>query len=203
MNPVDITIVKLTPAHVDAYLAFFDNTAHNASSGHDKCYCITFCGDKAYHASGLHWYDTPDERRAHAKQRVLNGDIQGYLAYYNGEVIGWCNANTKTDCGAVMDYMRSAGIPMGENAPNEKVKVVFCFTVAPNMQGKGVATKMLDFICKDAAAEGFTAVEAKTSRVNSSDAFFGPFSLYMKNGFAIHAEKGDKLIVRKNLNKHI
>jgi len=194
-----LEVTKLTPALVDDYLAFFDNNAHNASGAHDKCYCITFCGDKAYQSGGLHWYDTPEERRTHAKQRVLDGDIQGYLAYHNGEVIGWCNANTQVDCGAVMEYMRSFGIPVSESASGEKVKFIFCFTIAPFMQGKGVATQMLEFICQEAAKEGFTAIEAKTSRVHSSDGFYGPFGLYAKNGFAIHAEQSDKIIVRKSL----
>jgi len=39
---MDISIKKLTPTRVDEYMAFFDNTAHNASGKHDKCYCITF-----------------------------------------------------------------------------------------------------------------------------------------------------------------
>jgi len=199
MNLTDVTVVKLTPSLVDDYVAFFDNTAHNASSNHDKCYCIAFCNDDVYHTGGVNWYDASDQRRAHAIQRVRDGNIQGYLAYHNGNVIGWCNANTKSDCGAVMDYMRSYNIPVADDPPERKVKFIFCFTVAPTMQGKGVATKMLEFICQDAAAEGFDAIEAKSSRVLSSDGFFGPLALYLKNGFTIHAEQGERLIVHKDL----
>ncbi|MCL2171216.1 MAG: GNAT family N-acetyltransferase [Defluviitaleaceae bacterium] len=197
---MDIEIKKLTPALAQDYAHFFDTTPHNHSGKGDKCYCVTFCKDSVYHAGGKHWYNTPVERRAHGIGRVENGEIRGYLAYCENEPIGWCNANTKSDCKEIMNFMSSVnGVPVAECVDGEKIKFVFCFAVAPKMQKKGIATRLLQQVCRDAAAEGFDFVEAQAQREFAVDGFRGMLGMYEKCGFSIYAEENDKIIVRKAL----
>jgi len=198
---MNIEIKKLTPALVDDYAHFFDTTPHWGSD-ETKCYCITWCGDNVYLNGGKHWFSSPVERRVNAINRIQNGDIQGYLAYFNNEVVGWCNANTKSDCKECINYLRTyGGVPLEECCTGEKVKIIFCITIAPKAQRMGVATQLLNHICHDAAANGFDFVEAFPNN-NPTDAksdYRGPLALYEKCGFNIHSEQGGKVVVRKML----
>jgi len=200
---MNIEIRKLIPSLAEEYAYFFDTT-HHWGSDDTKCYCITWCGDNVYDNGGKHWFDSPDERRVNAIRRVRDGDIQGYLAYYNDEIVGWCNANTKSSCKACMNYLRSeANIPLDECNGSDKIKFIFCFTIAPKVQRKGVATQLLEYVCQDAAADGFDYVEAHSKYEFSSlsNSFRGHLSMYEKCGFIKHAERDGKVVVRKVLEK--
>ena len=195
-----IEIKKLTPELAEDYACFFDTTPHNDTGGGAKCYCISFCNDSVYHNGGEHWYPSPEERRLHGIQRVKVGSIQGYLAYCNDQVVGWCNANTKANCQENMNFMRSyAHVPVEECRAGEKIKFIFCFAIAPNMQRMGIATQLLRYACQDAAAEGFDFVEARTHKEFTQDGLRGPLTMYKKCGFNLHAEKEHNIVVRKTL----
>ena len=197
---MNIKIQKLTPELAEDYARFFDTTPHNSSNDGDKCYCVTFCNDKVYHNGGSHWYKTADERRLHGIKRVKDGDIEGYLAYLNGEVVGWCNANAKDNCRECINHMRTYNsVPVDECSPEEKIKFVFCFAIAPKLQGMGVATRMLEFICQDAAADGYDYVEARTQTDLTDDGLRGPLALYKKCGFIQYAEQDGNIVLRKAL----
>ena len=162
---------------------------------------MTHCDDKVYRSGGIHWYPSPEERRTHAIQRVQGGNIQGYVAYLDNEIVGWCNSNTKSNCQEILEYWRfGAGVPIDECPAGEKIKLIFCFVIAPHVQGKGLATQILGHVCKDAADDGFDFVEAFTHSEFTQDGFRGPLALYEKCGFIKHAEKEGKIVVRKSLN---
>jgi len=197
---MNIKIKKLTPELAEDYVCFFDNVSHNDSGHGDKCYCVTHCDDKVYRSGGTHWYPTPEERREHAMTRVRDGNIQGYLAYCGDEIIGWCNANTKSDCEEILEFWRfGAGVPIEECKAGEKIKLIFCFVIAPKFQGIGVASQLLEHICHDAAAEGFDFIEASTHAEFTQDGFRGPLCVYIKCGFSKYAEQDGKVVVRRVL----
>lgn len=113
---------------------------------------------------------------------VRNNILQGYIALSDGKIIGWCNANTKSDCQncaglvfAIPDLQRV------ESAPEEKVKAIYCFMVAEEYHRQGVARGLLQAVCEDAKNEGFDA-------------------LYKSEGFEHYEELEDKYIVRKYLS---
>jgi len=112
---MNIEIRKLTPDLADDYAHFFDSVRHNNAGHGDKCYCVTHCDDRVYRSGGTHWYPTWEERRLHAIQRIKDGNIQGYFAYCDDKIVGWCNANTKANCQEILEYWRyGAGIPIDE-----------------------------------------------------------------------------------------
>ena len=92
-------------------------------------------------------------------------------------------------------------IPTEESTPAIKVKSVFCFAIAPEMRRKGIATKLLERVCQDAATDGFDFVEAYPNRefVDEARDFMGPGRLFQKNGFAVHHETEQQLVMRKQL----
>lgn len=85
--------------------------------------------------------------------------------------------------------------------PDERVKSVYCFVVAPEWRRHGVAAALLERVCEDARAEGFDAVEAYpiAQFVSEQADYMGPAALYEGQGFAVLRTLGDRLIVRKAL----
>lgn len=195
---MDIQIRKLTPELAEDYVRFFDITPHDQYVDEHKCYCVCWCNDD-YEGKD---FSTVEKRRKYALQYIHSNIIKGYLAYHGDKVVGWCNANTKSDClkcagwKLFMDY-----VPLENPAEGIKVKSIFCFMIAPEMKRKGIATLLLERVCEDAAQDGFDYVEAypyQKSGYQSSD-FGGYAEMYQKCGFQVlTTEKG--LVMRKKVN---
>lgn len=196
-----LDIRKLTPALVDDYLRFFDQTPHSTNLDEHRCYCVCWSSDddRSYD------FSTAEKRRAMAATLVKSGRIQGYLAYQAeqaAQVVGWCNANVKSDCYECCSWRMFMGaIPREVGQPESRVKSVFCFAIAPHMRGKGVAGALLRQVCKDAEKDGFDAVEAYPNKVfvDTEQDFMGPVALFEKCGFHVAHELDQKLVMRKDL----
>lgn len=196
---MNIEIRKLTPDLLEDYLYFFETAAHADNKDEDRCYCVCWCS--ADHRIETD-FSSPEKRRDLAVQYVNGGIIQGYLAYYDGRVVGWCNANTKSDCVHCTSWLRfMKTINTTEANPNNRVKSIFCFTIAPDMKRKGIATQLLERVCKDAATEGFDYIEAYPNQefVNVFDDFMGPVDMYQRCGFIFHKGTEHKVVMRKHL----
>ena len=197
---MNIEIRKLTPALAEEYVHFFDVTPHDDHTTKDElpCYCITWRSDASYAGDDRHWFPTREERRMRAVEYVENGSLQGYLAYCDDEIVGWCNANA--DCQGGVNYLR-AFWPIEAYDADIKVKSIFCFMIAPNAQRMGVATKLLEYICEDSANDGFDFVEAYVNKDIVDYDFRGPLALYEKCGFSKTAEKDSRAVMRKALRR--
>lgn len=195
---MDIKIRKLTPDLAEEYVRFFDTTPHDNNVEEHKCYCVCWCNDD-YEGKD---FSTAEKRRKYALQYIKNNNIQGYLAYSGDAVVGWCNTNTKSDCLKCVSWRRFMDyVPLEESGTDIKVKSIFCFVIAPEMKRKGIATLLLDRVCRDAAQDGFSFAEAypyKESSYQSSD-FGGYFQMYKKNGFYVSLETEKGLVMRKQL----
>ena len=89
MTPIPVEIHPLSPARLADFLAFFDGEAFTDNPKWSFCYCQCFYDDH----SKVHWASrTAAENRECASQRIAQGRMQGFLAYHEGRVIGWCNA---------------------------------------------------------------------------------------------------------------
>jgi len=133
---MNIEIRKLTPDLAEDYLTFFDTTPHNEKYN-IKCYCVWWCSDDSEGKS----FATKKARRDYAVDCIKGNHIQGYLAYCDDKVVGWCNANMKSDCLRCkgwrgMNGPRKGYLPTEESTPEIKVKSVFCFVVAQKCNGK-------------------------------------------------------------------
>lgn len=195
---MDIEIRKLTSDLAEDYVHFFDTTPHDDNVDEHKCYCVCWCNDD-YEGKD---FSTADKRRDCALQYVKGNHIQGYLAYCGDVVVGWCNANTKSDCLKCASWRRFMDyVPIEEANTGIKVKSIFCFVIAPEMKRKGIATQLLERVCKDAVQDGFNFVEAypyKESSYQSSD-FGGHYEMYKKSGFHMSLETAQGLVMRKQL----
>jgi len=91
--------------------------------------------------------------------------------------------------------------PIDMDDTDLKIKSVFCFVIAPDMQRKGVATKLLCRVYEDAAADGSDALESypKKEFVSVARDFMGPAKMYGKLGFTIARDMNDEIVMRKTL----
>ena len=195
---MSIEIRKLTPELAEDYVRFFDETPHNLKY-HTKCYCVCWSSNDDSKSGDS---STPKKRRELALQYVKDGSLQGYLAYDNDIVVGWCNTNTKSDCLKCISwrYLMDS-LPSEESALEIKIKSIFCFTVAPEMQRQGVASRLLARVCQDAAADGFDFVEAYPDKevTDKSENFVGYADMYKKISFTVYYETNKKFVMRKPL----
>lgn len=194
---MSISIKRLTPELIEDYLNFFDVTPHDDNIDEHKCYCVCWCSADHRIATD---FSSQEKRRELARQYVKDGIINGYLAYQGDRVIGWCNANTKSEClhcTSWLRFMQSVNV----DDTNLKIKSVFCFVIVPDMQRKGVATQLLERVCEDAKADDFDIVEAYPNKafVSTSHDFMGTVGMYEKAGFTTCYETGDKFVIRKSL----
>lgn len=193
---MNIDIQRLTPALAGDYVNFFDITPHDDHIEEHKCYCVCWCSDN-YEGKD---FSTAERRRNCAFEYVKNNTIQGYLAYHDNKVVGWCNANTKADCLKCASWRRSMNyVPQNDIKSGKKVKSIFCFTIAPAYQRKGIATALLERVCADAVKDGFDFVEAypyKKANWQSSN-FGGYYEMYIKSGFIVTLESEQGLIMQK------
>lgn len=195
---MEIKIRKLTPDLAEDYVHFFDVTPHDVNIDEQKCYCVSWRSDDSYVNDNRHWFPTREERRERAIQFVKQGSLQGYLAYHDDEIVGWCNATA--NCQGGVNHLRSYW-PIEEYRADIKVKSVFCFVVVPKVQRMGVATKLLERVCDDAIADGFDFVEGYAYKDFDTipHDMRGYIAMYEKCGFYKYAEREGKVVVRKAL----
>ena len=197
---MNLEIRKLTPELAADYIHFFDTTLHDDNIDEHKCYCVCWCSDNCEGRD----FSTREKRRIYAAKYIGENILQGYLAYCDNKIVGWCNANTKADCLKCAAWRRNmASIPTDELAADAKVKSLFCFTIAPEMYRKGIATQLLRRVCRDAALDGFDFAEAYPNKklsdnVNDKE-FMGYAEMYRQNDFFIYHETEQKYVMRKQL----
>lgn len=193
-----LEIVRLSPERLGDYLYFFEHVAHTDHKEWDRCYCLNYCA--ADNRAAEPELRDLEVRRACAIRYVEQGVLQGYLAYWDGQVVGWCNANDRNAC------LRCLGqrFICGDTEPAEetgRIKSVFCFAVAPAHRGRHIATALLERVIADARAEGCTAVEAypEKEKMDIYYSYSGHRGLYDKLDFLPWGETEYRHIVRRAL----
>jgi len=201
---MELEIKKLTIDLLDDWLNFFDNNAFSDDDDWPGCYCMHFHWNagldsrNSWDASLEQVYRKTGkaDNRGRAIRLIKKGTMQGYLAYHNGTVVGWCNANDKHKYNTVLNSF------FGNADKERKVKSVVCFTVSSKARRKGIASKLLEKVCADALEEGYEYVEAYPmcdNRYGPID-FQGSVTFFEKHGFEKSGHKmDDSFIVRKNL----
>lgn len=208
---MNLEIKPLTPELAEDYFEFHENRAFSDHAEWSHCYCLAFCMQKAddkemseeVKANGGGRDALHRVLKSRAEKYMADRTLKGYVAYANGILVGWCNANDKAAYARfdfneeVSDFVRNTG--------SGRTKAINCFCIAPEYRGKGVATALLERVCEDAKADGCTAVEGYPRLHDKLDPFdyTGPVRLYEKAGFIKVAEQGRVVIMRKELELKI
>ncbi len=190
MTRMDIDVRALSPATLEDFLAFMEGRAFADNPQWSFCYCQCFYED---HEKVVWRERTAAQNRARACERTASGQMQGLLAYLDGEPVGWCGAAPRHLFHALDD----------EPTPDaEQVGAIMCFVVAPGHRGQGVARRLLSAACDALRAQGSTIAEAnpRPDAATPADNHFGPLGLYLSEGFSIHRTDSDgSVYVRKAL----
>lgn len=190
---MNIEIKRLTSELAEDYVHFFDVIPHNEKHNM-KCFCVCWASNVP------EGFEVRPEANV-ALQFVRNGNLQGYLAYCAGKVIGWVNANTKSECLNCLGWQWSRTAYPTDGETEKYTKSIFCFTIAPEFQRKGIATMLLERVCDDAKQDGFRFVEAYPDKIltEKSEGFVGYTAMYEKLGFTVHYETENRCVMRKEL----
>lgn len=189
---MEIEIKKLTPELCDDWTGYFDGIAFGDHGEWAFCYCLE--GHMTRQANE----DLKDHamRREYARRLILEGKMQGYLAYDGDQVVGWCNVNDRDNYPYVSELFEYANY----KPVNGKVKSVFCFLVAAEYRGQGIAGRFLDRVCEDAKSDGYEYVEAYPfSDANMEFQFHGTAKMYQNNGFVKVADMQFISVVERKL----
>jgi ribosomal protein S18 acetylase RimI-like enzyme len=140
-------------------------------------------------------WNNKGKNRSEAIKLIKENRMRGYLAYNDGQPIGWCNANDK------MNYRRLrldvfSGI--WDNQGKKTCSVV-CFLIDPRYRRKGVASRLLEQVCIDYKNLGYDCMEAYPQKNSSDEYCQGHPVLYKKNGFDIIREFEGFYLARKEL----
>ena len=195
MREQEVVIRPLCPELCEDWLHFFDKIAFEDHGDWAFCYCLEGHLDPETQEK---WTDAK-ERREKAIEFILTGKMQGYLAYAEDAVVGWCNANDRGNYRYLAEMFRKIGYQTKE-AADTKVKSIFCFLIAPKYRGNGIAQRLLDRVCEDAAQEGYASVEVYPFADEKFEfQYHGTAKMYERNGFLEIADLKYVKVMQKNL----
>ncbi|WP_428897459.1 Acetyltransferase (GNAT) family protein [Parelusimicrobium proximum] len=189
---MNIEIKKLTADLLEDWLYLFDNDGCSADNEWAGCYCMAPHWSNELQSEKEWEYSKAGaaRNRKYAQDYIRKGLLQGYLAYYDGKVAGWCNANDKQAYDSIFFKL-----PWEESEKDKKIKSIACFFVSPSLRGKGIATRLIAKLCSDAADGGYEYVEAYPFTHDNNKAYTGPVSMYEKMGFTVCDNTNDYVIV--------
>lgn len=185
---MDIVIKPLSAETCSDFLRFFDIDAFSDNPDWADCYCRFY-----NYADNAEWEKlTGEQNRAEAEAAIKSGTMNGYLAYLDGEPVGWVNSNDRKNLARLCANME---LPEGD-----KILSVVCFTVSPKHRRLGIARSLLESVIQGAAGR-YDYIEAYPIKNGFTDAFcyHGPFSMYENAGFETVKEFQGYWVVRKKV----
>jgi GNAT superfamily N-acetyltransferase len=204
--PGPIEVRPLDPAGLDEFVTFFDRDAFSDNPWWAGCYCN-------FYESLTHAAENPDPStpafapfREHNRNekigRIRSGAVTGFLAYRDGAVVGWLNAQPAERYANPRQFAPPfAEIP-------ERTGMLMCFVVAPGARGQGVGTALLQAAIAGFRATGLRHAQGFARRPDAerrewdtfaTSNYHGTLSMYVANGFSEVGSLGDYAIMRRSL----
>ncbi|MBK9115496.1 MAG: GNAT family N-acetyltransferase [Betaproteobacteria bacterium] len=196
-----VRVERLTPARQDDYLRFFDHERGPAFADNPEwatCYCHFYEVPPALDWKG---FDGPMNRAAMAA-RIATGEMEGYLAYDGGEVVGWMNAQPYPKLRHACARLRIPSPPLP--VPPHEAAAIVCFVVAPTRRRQGIARALLAAGAANLAARGLALVDAfpwntEPGDTSAADHYHGSLPMFTQAGFVPIAAHENVTVVRKTL----
>ena len=194
-----ITVERLSPGRRADFLRFFDHERGPAFADNPewaKCYCHFYHVPREIAWSSL----TAEDNRAAMAARIDAGEMEGFLAYAGGEVVGWLNAQPRHKLPHACARLDVA--PPELPVPAHEAAAIVCFVIAPRWRRRGVARALLDAALASFAARGIRVVDAYPFKAGpdagAADHYHGPPSLFHAAGFAV-VDDGESVTVMRRV----
>ena len=198
---MNIKVYKLSKDMVEDYISYFDNRAFLDGDIEKGCYCVWhhWTDKHEYERSLMPENERPYRKRNYAKELIQNGILNGFAAFYENQMVGFCNADIK-DNYFRLSRENNPNSWMGVNV-NDKILSIVCFIVAPDMRRKGIAKALLDYACQYAEENGYDYVEGYPPHGEFTiHDCGGSVSMYVNLGFEI-VDIPNGIIARKKLKQ--
>ena len=190
MTSASLQVQPLVPRRLGDFLAFFDGDAFADNPRWSSCYCQYLQVD---HREVVWAQRTAQQNRAAACERIGAARMQGWLAYRDGRVVGWCNAAPRATMQAFSDTPDVDDAAIGQ---------IGCFVVARAHRRSGVASALLSAALDGFRGRGLRIAQGTPQRDARSDAqqHLGPLAMFMAAGFHVHRQlDGGTIVVRRDL----
>ena len=195
-----IVITPLRPEQSGDFLRFFDHERGVAFADNPqwaKCYCHYYQVPKSIRWASL---SAPQNRTA-MQARIEVGEMEGFLAYDGGEVVGWVNAQPRHKLPHCFARLGISPTPLA--CALFEAAAIVCFVIAPTQRRRGIARTLLRGAIDSLAARGFKLVDAFPFKSGDSeraaDHYHGPLPIFLDAGFSVLSEHKDLTVVRKLL----
>ena len=180
---MNVVIKKLDNSLIEEYIHFHKNVAFTDNPEWAGCYCVWY-----------HWNHELDKERSEfenkggtefkmhlARRMIEKGQLQGYLAFIDNEVVGWVNTNNRNN---YCKLSKNHAPKIWDGYNNEVVQSILCFTIAPNFRRKGLSGLLLDKIINDAKNENLDFIEVYPGTGEADErSYRGTLSVYQRRGF--------------------
>lgn len=189
---VDFKMEKLTIDKIDTFFDYFERIGFTDHIDFSMCYCLeSHISEKEDET-----LDTKEKRQRKVIELINENRLSGYLIYANQNLIGWCNADDKTNYEPIVLNEEYQTIDLAA----KHVMVIYCIEIAPNFRGKGLSHLIVETICDIAQNEAFAFIEAYPFKDKSfAYQYHGPVHLYEQHRFKMIAEKSYFYIMQRKL----
>ncbi|MCB9919810.1 MAG: GNAT family N-acetyltransferase [Planctomycetes bacterium] len=195
-----LRVEPMTPGRTDEWIDFFDHRAFEDNAAWSGCYCRVF----EFPHDTESWEEACENN---ANREVMAaaanaGGVQGFLAYDDDVVVGWCRSGVRT-----MFRRGHSGVRGTPPQGDSSTLCTVCFVVAATHRRRGVARALLTAACEKAESDGLAAVEGYALKElpvedgvpPEAELFRGPRELYVHLGFEVAGETDRYWIMRKTL----
>ena len=198
---MDIKVCRLSKDMADEYISYFDNEAFSDGNMQKGCYCVWhhWTEKNEYERSLMPENERANCKRDYAKHLIQNGILNGFVAFHENRIVGFCNADNK-DNYFRLSREKNTGSRTGVNE-NDKILSIVCFIVTPNMRRKGIAKALLEHACQYAEENGYDFVEGYPPHEEFTiHDCGGSVSMFVDRGFEI-IDVPNGIVARKRLRQ--
>ena len=165
---------------------------HCEANGAEWCRCVAW-----WVPTWDGWGErTAEQNDALREELFARGEFDGYLAYREGEPVGWCQVGRRDRLAKLVAQF--------ELEPDPDTWAITCFVVAPRHRRGGAARALLTQVLRDLPARGARRVEAfprTAEELDEGELWNGPEAMFARAGFERVREVGPRVLLRRALER--